>query len=123
MFEDFETVLEADFEALNVHLSADAPESSATAFTKLPAILAAGDDTAEAIHARIDLALLTAREGLLQSALYQVDELTKDARRVSDLYAQEAARGGKAMPELVERADICRDLVETAARNTRTQNQ
>lgn len=119
MFEDQEPVLEADQAALTAHLSAQAPADSASAFAQLPKLLASGDDTPEAIHARIDLAVLTAREGFLQSALYQVDELTKDARRVSDLIGATGATSANGVPDLVQRADTCRNLVETAARNSR----
>lgn len=106
MFDDRVSITEDDQRALGEHLSSESPATSAEAFTALPALLAEGDDTPRVIHARIDLALLTAREGLIESALYQVDELTKDARRVRDLSGDDA---------LVERADAARDLIEAAA--------
>lgn len=65
-----------------------------------------------AIDARIDLALLSACEGLVESALYQIDELTKDARRVRDLVAGENLREGE---RVVARADSARDAIESAA--------
>lgn len=112
MFEDHETISEADYQALSALLSESAPKDSARAFAELPAKLLAGD-TPDSIEARIDLALLCAREGLLNSALYQVDELTKDARRVSDLNKELEST-------LVSRADQCRNLIEAAANNSRS---
>lgn len=106
MFDDRVDVSESAAARLRALLSDEAPASSASAFASLPALLAEGDDTAEVIHARIDLALLSAIEGLLDSALYQIDELTKDARRVRD------ATGDAA---IVERADAARDAIEAAA--------
>lgn len=108
MFDDLVQVVAEDHAALTGLLSAEAPGSSAEAFAALPGLLADGDDTPAAIHARIDLALLSAREGLVESALYQVDELTKDARRVRHLSGNE---------EIVERADACRAAIETAAQH------
>lgn len=114
MFDHAVRVHEEDVRALSEALRSAAPESSAHAYRGLPAVLAAGDDTAEAIHARIDLALLCAREGLLEAALYQVDELTKDARRVGDCLA-----GGGGV-ELTARADAARDAIEGAAARARS---
>ena len=91
---------------LRALLSEGAPASSAGAFASLPALLVDGDDAPEVIHARIDLALLCAAEGLLDSALYQIDELTKDARRVRDTSGDN---------EVVERADAAREAIEEAA--------
>lgn len=106
MFDDRIDISESAEARLRALLSEGAPASSAGAFASLPALLADGDDTPKAIHARIDLALLCAAEGLLDSALYQIDELTKDARRVRDTSGDEA---------VVERADAAREAIEAAA--------
>lgn len=105
MFDDRVEMSENAEARIRALLNEGAPASSADAFASLPALLVDGDDTPEAIHARIDLALLCAAEGLLDSALYQVDELTKDARRVRDLSGDES---------IVERADAARDAIESA---------
>lgn len=110
VFDDRARVTADDLDALGALLRAGAPATSADAYRSLPAILAEGDDTPAAIEARIELALLSAREGLMESALYQIDELTKDARRVSDLGHS---------PLIVERADAARAAIEaTASRAT-----
>lgn len=109
MFDDVRQLREEDRAELLGLLSAGSPATSADAYAALPGVLARGDDTPEAIRARIDLTLLTCAEGLVESALYQVDELTKDARRVRDLSGDE---------ELVAEADGVRDAVETAAQHS-----
>lgn len=106
MFDDRVEIGESAEARLRALLSEGAPASSAGAFASLPALLVDGDDTPEVIHARIDLALLCAAEGLLDSALYQIDELTKDARRVRDLSGDNS---------IVERADAAREAIEEAA--------
>lgn len=106
MFDDHVEISENGEARLRALLSEGAPASSAGAFASLPALLADGDDTPKAIHARIDLALLCAAEGLLDSALYQIDELTKDARRVRDTSGDDT---------IVERADAAREAIEEAA--------
>ena len=139
MLDDRAIVTPDDVTVLSNMVRTEAPQTSADAYRALPAVLASGDDTEAAIHARIDLALLSAREGLVESALYQIDELTKDARRVRDLVADangEPGAGagpaggtgpsadpaaGAADPEgastdcIVTRADAARDAIEGAA--------
>ncbi|MCT1556657.1 hypothetical protein M3A96_00745 [Helcobacillus massiliensis] len=109
MFDDVRILRDEDRAALRALLSTDAPASSADAFRALPAILADGDDTPAAIRARIDLTLLSILDGFVDSAVYQVDELTKDARRVADL------SGDQSLPPA---ADAVRDAVETAAQHS-----
>lgn len=106
MFDDRVEIGESAEARLRALLSDEAPASSASAFAHLPTLLVEGDDTPKAIHARIDLALLCAAEGLLDSALYQIDELTKDARRVRDTSGDDT---------IVERADAAREAIEAAA--------
>lgn len=136
MLDDRAIVTPDDVTMLSTMVRAEAPQTSADAYRALPAVLASGDDTEAAIHARIDLALLSAREGLVESALYQIDELTKDARRVRDLVAGANGEPGAAVsgpsagadptagaanPDgtstdcIVTRADAARDAIEGAA--------